>query len=133
MIVMLKRFFRKVLPFAVVLLLVSAISLSLSGCGPVFDGSCVKDTEAYALDMERMTGTDTHTIELEKGDRLSIRFVTDEGFLSLKVTAPDGTIPYQGNGSAAEEFTLNLSQSGTYTLHVEGHRWKGSLHVDVEK
>lgn len=118
---------------AAVFLLVSVISLSLSGCGHTFDGSSVKDTGTYALDMERMTGTDTHTIELEKGDHLSIRFVTDEGFLSLKVTAPDGTIPYQGNGSTAEDFALNLSQSGTYTLRVEGHHWKGSLHVDVEK
>lgn len=114
-------------------LLVCAISLCLTGCGGIFDGSFVKDTETYALDMERMTGTDTRTIELKKGDRLNVSFVTEEGTLNLEITAPDGTVPYQGNGSATEEFALNLTQSGTYTLQTEGHRWEGSLQVNVEK
>lgn len=94
---MLKRIFRKVLPSAVVFLLACTFSLGLGGCGYIFDGCCVKDTKAYTLDMERMTGTDTHTVELKRRDRLNISFVTEEGSLSLKITAPDGTVFYQGN------------------------------------
>lgn len=124
---------RKTKPPIVLLLWVCVIVLSLSGCGCIFDGNCVKDTDGYMLNMERMTGTDTNTVELEKGDQLNISFVTEDGSLSLEITAPDGFVPYQGNGSVAEEFILNLTQSGSYTLHVEGHRWKGSLQVNVEK
>lgn len=123
----------RIKPTVALLLSVCVMALSLGGCGRIFDGSLVKNSETYLLNMERMTGADTHTMDLTEGDRLKVSFVTEEGSLILIITAPDGTVPYQGNGSAAEEFTLNLSRSGPYTLHTEGNRWKGYLRVNVEE
>jgi len=35
-----------------------------------FTGSRVKNPDAYLLDIERMNGTDLHTLELQEGDSL---------------------------------------------------------------
>ena len=63
-----------------------------------FRGSFVKNSDSYLLDAERMTGTDTHTLALQKGDVLQIHFAVGEGSLKLTITAPDSTELYAGNG-----------------------------------
>ena len=41
-----------------------------------FTGSRVKNPDAYFLDIQRMNGTDLHTLELQEGDILQIQFET---------------------------------------------------------
>ena len=59
-----------------------------------FTGSRVKNPDAYLLDIESMNGTDLHTLELQKGDALQIRFETEKGALYMEIKAPDGTTVY---------------------------------------
>ena len=59
-----------------------------------FTGSRVKNPDAYLLDIQRMNGTDLHTLELQKGDALYIQFETEKGELYLEIKAPDGTAVY---------------------------------------
>lgn len=96
-----------------------------------FMGSCIKNPDSYLLDAEQMTGTDHHTMNLQKGDFLSIQFETTSGSLSLKITAPDGSNAYTGNGTTATDFTISISQSGTYTIAVTAVRAKGKIHIQV--
>ena len=63
-----------------------------------FRGSFVKNSDSYLLNAERMTGTDTHTLALQKGDVLQIHFAVEKGSLKLTITAPDSTELYAGNG-----------------------------------
>ena len=67
-----------------------------------FKGSRVKNPDAYLLDMERMHGTDLHTLELHKG--LEIRFETEKGAMYMEIKAPDGTTVYRGNGKETTYF-----------------------------
>ena len=53
-----------------------------------FTGSRVKNPDAYLLDIQRMTGTDLHTLELQKGDVLHIRFETVKGELRMTPSIP---------------------------------------------
>ena len=62
-----------------------------------FDGSRVKNEDSYQLDIKTMNCTDTHTLELGQGDTIKIQFETVKGNLSMKITAPDGTVLYQGD------------------------------------
>ena len=39
-----------------------------------FRGSCVKSPDSYSLEIEHMTGADSHMLELQAGDALQIRF-----------------------------------------------------------
>ena len=97
-----------------------------------FTGSCVKNPDANMLDIQRMNGTDLHTLELQEGDALHIRFQTEQGALYLEIKAPDGASVYRGNGQDVTDFTVNAPEDGVYTILVEARRAKGSIQIYAE-
>ena len=116
------------------LLLLAGIAVFLCGSnGEGFTGSRVKNPDAYLLDIEKMNGTDSHTLELHEGDVLQIQFETEKGSLYMEIKAPDGTSLYRGNGKEATFFTVNIRESGVYTVVVEARHAKGTIHVQLEK
>lgn len=120
--------------FFVIVITVCALLLSLAGCASssAFDGSSAKNADSYHLDVKIMNGTDTHTLELKQGDTLKILFETVKGALEMKITSPDGTSLYQGDGTVTE-FTVEAPVDGPYAIVVAGQNAKGRIHVDVEK
>ena len=81
--------------FGLPLLLVAGYALFLLCLNqPGFTGSRVKNPDAYLLDIRRMNGTDQHSLTLEQGDCLQIRFETEKGSLTMAITGPDGTELY---------------------------------------
>ena len=118
---------------AVGLLLLVGIALFLLGYNREgFTGSRVKNPDAYLLDIEKMNGTDLHTLELREGDVLQIQFETENGTLYMEIKAPDGTSIYRGNGKETTEFTVNIRESGIYTIVVEARHAKGAIHIQLE-
>ena len=96
-----------------------------------FTGSRVKNPDEYLLDIEKMNGTDLHTLELQEGDVLGIQFETVKGSLYMEIKAPDGTAIYRGNGKETMEFAVNIRESGVYTVVVEARRAKGTIHMSA--
>ena len=72
-----------------------------------FTGNRVKNPDSYLLDIERMNGTDLHTLDLQTGDVLQIQFETLKGSLYMEIKAADGTVIYCGNGKETTDFTVN--------------------------
>lgn len=55
----------------IIVLLLLGFSVLLTACNQRgFDGACAANPDFYQLDVEKMTGTDTHTLELNEGIRL---------------------------------------------------------------
>ena len=98
-----------------------------------FTGSRIKNPDAYLLDIEKMNGTDLHTLELREGDTLQIEFETGKGELYMEIKAPDGTTIYCGNGKETTDFTVNIRESGVYTIVVEARHAKGTIHIRLEE
>ena len=96
-----------------------------------FTGSRIKNPDAYLLDIEKMNGTDLHTLELSQGDVLQIQFETEKGDLYMEIKAPDGTAVYRGNGKETTDFTVNIRESGVYTIVVEARHAQGTIHVQL--
>ena len=118
---------------AVGLLLLVGIALFLLGYNREgFTGSRVKNPDAYLLDIEKMNGTDLHTLELHEGDVLQIQFETEKGALYMEIKAPDGTTVYRGNGKETTDFTVNIRESGVYAVVVEARHAKGTIHIQLE-
>lgn len=115
-----------------IVLTVCALLLILAGCAPGFEGNRIKNADSYRLDIETMNCTDTHTLELKHGDTLKILFETVKGSLEMKITAPDGTALYQGDGTVTE-FTATAHLDGAYAIVVVGQKAKGSIRIDVER
>ena len=96
-----------------------------------FSGSRVKNPDAYLLDIEKMNGTDLHTLELCEGDVLQIQFEIEKGDLYMEIKAPDGTAVYRGIGKETTAFTVNIRESGVYTVVVEPRRAKGTIRIQL--
>ena len=124
----------KVVFIALLLLLLAGIAAFLFCYNQEgFTGSRVKNPDAYLLDIEKMNGTDLHTLELSRGDVLQIQFETEKGNLYMEIKAPDGTAVYRGNGKETTDFTVNIRESGVYTIAVEAQHAKGTIHVQLEE
>ena len=124
----------KAVLIVLVLLLIAGVAIflfcyNLEG----FTGSRVKNPDAYLLDIEKMNGTDLHTLELSRGDVLQIQFETEKGELYMEIKAPDGTAIYRGNGKETTEFAVNIRESGIYTVVVEARHAKGTIHIQLEE
>lgn len=120
---------KKTLALMALLLLAAAAAIAVIGRQSEFTGSRIKNSDAYLLDIQRMSGTDSHTLTLKKGDTLAVTFETTGGRLTMEIAAPDGEILYQGNGSEISEFTLAVPEDGTYAISVRAERAKGTIHV----
>ena len=96
-------------------------------------GSVVKESDFYRLDIQRMNGSDTHTLALQEGDVLDIGFVTEKGTLHLEIQAPDGSVLYAGNGQIATDFTVNIAESGSYVVTVKARAAKGFVHIQRKR
>ena len=120
----------KVVFIALLLLLLAGIAAFLFCYNQEgFTGSRVKNPDAYLLDIEKMNGTDLHTLELSRGDVLQIQFETEKGNLYMEIKAPDGTAVYRGNGKETTDFTVNIRESGVYTVVVEARHAKGTIDI----
>ena len=121
---------KAVMLFGLPVLLVAGYALYLLRLmQPGFNGSRVKNPDAYLLDIQTMNGTDQHSLELRQGDRLQIRFETEKGALTMAITGPDGTELYSGNGRETTDFRLNIPESGVYTITVQAQRAKGIIQI----
>ena len=116
------------------LLFLAGVTAFLSCCNQAgFTGSRVKNPDAYLLDIEKMNGTDLHTLELCEDDILQIQFETEKGDLYMEIKAPDGTTLYRGNGKETTYFTVTIPKSGVYTIVVEARHAKGTIHIQLKE
>ena len=121
---------RKPSSYALFLLFLLGSAVLLTACGQTgFVGERTAEEGVYCLDIDRMTGTDRFTMELSAGDTLAVQFETVEGSIYLEIREPDDTVLYAGNGEGVAEFTLNLSESGAYSIYVEARRAKGTVSI----
>lgn len=97
-----------------------------------FTGNRVKNPDSYLLEIKSMNGTDLHTLDLQTGDVLKIQFETLKGSLYMEIKAPDGTTFYLGNGKETTNFTVNITESGVYTIVVCARHAKGGV-IRIDK
>ena len=87
----------------------------------------------FEANIKKMNGTDLHTLELCEGDVLQIQFETEKGDLYMEIKAPDGTAVYRGIGKETTAFTVNIRESGVYTIVVEARHARGTIHIQLEE
>lgn len=127
------HFLRAALPWVMAALVLAGAAAFLLGYNQEgFTGSRVKNPDAYLLDIEKMNGTDLHTLELQEGDVLQIQFETAKGELYMEIKAPDGTSIYRGNGKETTDFAVNIRQDGVYAVVVEARHAKGTIHIQTK-
>lgn len=118
----------------IVFLLLSGLFVLLTACNQnEFDGTRVANPDSYRLDIEKMNGTDSHTLKLDVGDKLDIHFETEQGSLHMEIKAPDGSLIYAGNGEEATDFTVNISENGAYSVRVGAEDARGKIYIRLQR
>lgn len=121
---------QKSLTITLFTLCILGLAVSLTACGrECFVGSRTAEAGSYQLDIDRMTGTDRFTMELSAGDTLAVQFETTKGSIYMEIKEPDESSLYAGNGKGVSEFTVNIPESGTYSIYVEAHYAKGTVYI----
>lgn len=121
---------RKILTISLILLCVLTSAVFSTACGSrFFVGNCAVTSDAFRLDIDRMTGTNKFTMELTAGDTLEIQFTAAKGSMQMEIKEPDGDTLYAGNGKGVSDFTVNIFKSGVYSIVVEAYHAKGSVHI----
>ena len=121
---------RKSLTTTLLILCILGLAVVLTACGrDCFVGSRTAEADSYRLDIDRMTGTDRFRMELSAGDTLAVQFETVKGSIYMEIKEPDESSLYAGNGKGVSEFTVNILESGTYSIYVEAHRAKGTVYI----
>lgn len=121
---------QKLLTTTLLIFCTLGLAVFLTACDRnCFDGRRAAEAGSYRLDIDRMTGTDRFTMELSAGDTLAVQFETVKGSIYMEIREPDKTVLYSGNGKGVSEFTVSISRSGTYSIHVEAHHAEGTVHV----
>lgn len=121
---------QKSLTITLFTLCILGLAVSLTACGrECFVGSRTAEAGSYRMDIDRMTGTDRFTMELSAGDTLAVQFETTKGSIYMEIKEPDESSLYAGNGKGVSEFTVNIPESGTYSIYVEAHHAKGTVYI----
>lgn len=121
---------QKIRTASILLLMILGTGLVLMACGSKsLADSRTAGSDSYGLNVESMTGTDSYQMELQESEVLAVYFETVRGSMCMEIQAPDGSLLYQGNGKGVTEFTVNIPESGTYSIFVETHRAKGIIQV----
>lgn len=121
---------QKSLTITLFTLCILGLAVSLTACGrECFVGSRTAEAGSYQLDIDRMTGTDRFTMELRAGDTLAVQFETTKGSIYMEIKEPDESSLYAGNGKGVSEFTVNIPESGTYSIYVKAHHAKGTVYI----
>lgn len=121
---------RKNLTIPILLLFLLGIAVFLTACGKnCFVGNRVAEEGFYRLDVDYMTGTDRLTMEIQANNTLSVQFETVKGSIYMEIKDQDENTLYAGNGKGVTEFSVNISESGTYSIYVEAHHAKGTVHI----
>ena len=123
----------KIVIAGVLLLLAGLAAVLIVSNRPGFTGERIKNSDAYLLDIQRMNGSDRHTLALTAGDVLRVTFKTEQGSLHMEITAPDGSVAYAGNGEEATEFEITIPETGLYVITVEARHAEGSVHIRTEE
>ena len=124
---------KRLLILAALVIAAAAAVLIALRAAPAFQGSLVKNSDEFRLDIRRMNGTDSHVLTLKASDRLQVHFKTDAGRMKLEISAPDGSALYSGNsdGTNGSDFELTIPEDGDYQIRVTAERASGELLVQA--
>ena len=117
-----RRFF--VCIAAALVMLLSACEMNVN-VGVTTMRSDDKWTMTYAL----FNSSKEENFYAESGDVFVIKTENSEGEICLTVKMKNSDPIYQGN-IKSDEFTVNITESGRYTVRVEGEKAKGKFETE---
>ena len=98
-----------------------------------FDGTRVRNPDAYLLVFSCMNQDDAHSMRMEKGDLLRVECEIQRGRVDVRVDVDGGETLYCGDRVDSGSFALPAARAGTYAVSVHAENAAGRLSFTVEK
>ena len=97
----------------------------LSGCGGS-NASLEHDPEERFIYFTAIEGDNPIDIKMEKGSG-ELKVAMDNGELRIKLTGAEGQVILDTDANFSADYTVDIPESGTYTLHLLGKKASGSV------
>lgn len=119
--------------FSRIFLWILAVSL-LAGCAPAatFVGEMSQDSGCFLLTYSVLNQTQSGKLSLQSGDSLIVEIAQTAGTVDLSISMDGAEAIYQGAELSNSNFTLDISQDGTYLITVTGHNAAGSVCISLQ-
>lgn len=98
-----------------------------------FNGSRVKNPDAYLLDFTSMQQDDSHSLYLAANDVLQVEFGINRGEVNVQIGIEGEEPIYRGSKVDTANFELPISQPGDYVIAIEAHGAEGFLHFNKKE
>lgn len=98
-----------------------------------FDGTRVRNPDAYLLTFSCMNQDDSHSMHMEKGDLLRVEYEIQRGRVDVCVETEEGETIYRGDRVDSGSFALPAARAGEYGVSVHAENAAGRLSFAVER
>ena len=98
-----------------------------------FDGSRVRNPDAYLLTFSCMNQDDAHSMHMEKGDLLRVEYEIQRGRVDVRVELDGEETIYRGDRVDSGSFALPAARAGEYGVSVHAENAAGRLSFTVER
>ena len=98
-----------------------------------FDGTRVRNPDAYLLAFTCMNQDDAHSMRMEAGDQLRVEYEIQRGRVDVRVETEEGETLYRGDRVEGASFALPAVRAGEYRVSVHAENAAGRLSFAVEK
>ena len=92
-----------------------------------FDGSRVRNPDAYLLMFSCMNQDDAHSMHMEKGDLLRVEYEIQRGRVDVRVELDGEEMIYRGDHVDSGSFALPAARAGDYGVSVHAENAAGRL------
>lgn len=101
------------------------------GCDDAtFSGSKTNNDNQYLVDFDILNTTLYGSMPLFEGDIIKISVKIKKGKVGIIVNNENGTVAYEENDAETCILMIEVKQSGTYKIHINGYKAKGSVYIE---
>lgn len=107
----------------------AALTVLLSACEMNVGVVTMRNNDKWTMTYALFNSFREERFYAESGDVFVIKTENSEGKIYLTVKMKNSDPVYEGNIESGE-FTVSVSESGRYTVHVEGEGAKGKFEIE---
>lgn len=107
------------------------VVLLLGACAASANTSVLRRDDAFSINLDDMTGTETHVMVLTAGNALYLSTFITGGDVHVSIRLDQGDVLYAGDGNLPMGETIPIAESGIYRLAITGASASGSLWIGV--
>ncbi len=109
---------------SILLLPLVLILMAISACAVIKGIIIINENPngtGFTIDLKEWSSKSKCQMSLNKGDELQIEVIREKGEIALQIKGNKGSEPYTGNNLKSGIFTVTVSETDNYDIHITGN------------